>query len=578
MTKSFEDATVVTDAPGGSDAGRREGERYPKKFGHYEILRELGRGGMATVYEALDTKLQRKVALKVPHKSVAADPEYMSRFIREARSAATLFHPNICPVFEVGDIGETPYLTMAYLEGKNLSDYILEEHPIPPKRIANIVRKIAQAMDAAHKQGIVHRDLKPSNIMIDARKEPVVMDFGLARRDGGGEESKLTQDGLLIGTPIYMAPEVAKKGAAYSGAITDVYSLGAILYELLAGKPPYKGTVQSVLVQVMRGEPKPPSTHREDLDPLIEAICLKAMAKDPKDRYASMAEFAAALKDYIQNADSAPTNLVEVVEVEPEPASKPDSAVGRSGPNKKLAVDKTPSPTARSAAAQSARRTPVRKTRKKDNTVALVAALTGAAVLAIVVAVTAIMLLKRASRDAPPSTEQTLASPAPAPAQTQGADPNAPDDPPPAEDDVHALPWADAEHPVAADVEKVRIPANFRGFLPVHFAPIESSDGLYYLYYPRITVNGRSIEVHGSADAPDPSKLWPHVSADSPLKPVDPEYRLHSNWLGPLKAGEKIHVELRVGLFYPPEHRTILLKPRKVTLYVVDPEQKPSAS
>lgn len=570
----------MTDAPGGNDAGRRESERYPKKFGHYEILRELGRGGMATVYEALDTKLQRKVALKVPHKSVAADPEYMSRFIREARSAATLFHPNICPVFEVGDIGETPYLTMAYLEGKNLSDYILEEHPIPPKRTANIVRKIAQAMDVAHKQGIVHRDLKPSNIMIDARKEPVIMDFGLARRDGGGEESKLTQDGLLIGTPIYMAPEVAKKGAAFSGAITDVYSLGAILYELLAGRPPYKGTVQAVLVQVMRGEPKPPSTHREDLDPHIEAICLKAMAKDPQDRYASMAEFAAALKDYIQNADSAPTNLVEVVEVEPEPARKPDSSVGRSGPNKKLAVDKNPSPTARTAAAQSGRRTPVRKTRKKDNTVALVAALTGAAVLTIVVAVTAIVLVKRASRDADSPVEQRpLAADSPAPAQNQPADATAAADPAPhAEDDVQAFPWADAEHPIAADVEKVRIPSNFRGFLPVHFAAIQSSDGLYYLYYPRITVNGRSIDVHDKGEAPDPKRLWPDLKPDSPLKHVDPEYKLHSNWLGSLKAGAKIQVELRVGLFYPPEHRTILLKPRKVTLYVVDPENGPSAS
>lgn len=571
MTKSVEERPVVKpvgpDSPGDSEAGRGG---YPKKFGHYEIQRELGRGGMATVYEAIDTKLQRKVALKVPHKAVAADPEYMSRFLREARSAATLFHPNICPVFEVGEISGTPYLTMAFIEGKNLSDYIVEEQPLPPKRVANIVRKIAQAMDVAHKQGIVHRDLKPSNIMIDGRKEPVIMDFGLARRDGGTEESKLTQDGLLIGTPIYMAPEVAKKGAAFSGPITDVYSLGAILYELLSGKPPYKGTVQAVLVQVMRGTPKPPSTHRPDLDPMIEAVCLRAMAKSPEDRYPTMADFAVALKEYIQNADSAPSNLVEIVEVEPTPppARRQDADSGRSQGDRKSAVDRTPSPTSRSAASLSGRRT-VRRPPKKDDSLKLVAILVSVAVLGIGALVAIIIVAKNLSRD----VEKPIANTPPATAPT--ADAVTPPAPTPPKDDVASYPLVDATHPIAPGVDKVRVASNFQGLIPVQFPKVQASEGRYVFYIPRVTINGKSIDVHDKGEFPMADKLWPHLQGDNAsknLQDVNPTYNISSDWLGAFKEGDKIPVEVIVGLFYPPKNEVFPSKTRRFTIYVVKPE------
>jgi serine/threonine protein kinase len=579
MTKAVEENQVSVS--GDSDAGRRS-EVYPKKFGHYEILRELGRGGMATVYEAMDTKLQRKVALKVPHKSVAADPEYMSRFIREARSAANLLHPNICPVFEVGDINGTPYLTMAFIDGKNLSDYIVDEHPIPAKRTANFIRKIALAMEVAHKQGIIHRDLKPSNIMIDSRKEPVIMDFGLARRDTGQEESKLTQDGLLIGTPIYMAPEVAKKGAALSGTITDVYSLGAILYEMLAGKPPYKGTVQAVLVQVMRGTPKLPSAHREDLDPAVEAICLKAIAKEPQDRYQSMGELAAALKEYLQKPEqSATSTLVEVVEPEltPPPPRKRDSDPGRTPTERRSAVDRSPSPT-RNASVASARRVPPRPRPQTQNTALLISLLVGGSLLAIGLLITLIVVLKGKDKDATVATNtdtgQTVAvdgSPNPPPTDVI---------PQPAPGkDVSKFPLVAVGQAVEPDWREIRIPSNYHGMVKVLFPETDAAGGKYRTVGLQIKVNGKPLI---SEDAPtdlDPLR-WSRDEINAPMQKVRPDFQVPfdqiRNLAGDLKEGSE--VELKIFSFIipaplPPEEAFRIRQERKITLHIVQPESMP---
>jgi N-acetylneuraminic acid mutarotase/predicted Ser/Thr protein kinase len=270
----------------------------PETFGRYRIIEKLGEGGMGSVYLAHDTQLDRPVALKVPQFSPQDDPQVRQRFLREAQAAANIRHPNLCPVYDAGEIGGVPYLTMAYLDGSLLSEYVRPEQPPPEKPTAELVRKLAWALQEAHAHGIVHRDLKPANIFVDRCGEPVVMDFGLARRTTG-EDVAITQHGALLGTPAYMAPEQARGKGETIGPACDIYGLGVILYELLTGRRPFRGQLLEVLSQILTEEPEPPSQHRPDLDRSLQAICLKALAKRPEDRYASMAEFAAALTGYL---------------------------------------------------------------------------------------------------------------------------------------------------------------------------------------------------------------------------------------------------------------------------------------
>ncbi len=189
----------------------------PETFGRYQIVRRLGEGGMGTVYLARDSQLDRLVALKVPR---VGDDENLTagdlrRFFREARAAAALWHPNLCPIHDVGEVDGTPYLTMAYVEGHPLSHLINPCEPIPQRQAAGIVVKIAEAMQEAHERGVIHRDLKPSNVMINARGEPVVTDFGLARRDETAEVA-LTKLGMVLGTPAFMSPEQIRPSRAGS--------------------------------------------------------------------------------------------------------------------------------------------------------------------------------------------------------------------------------------------------------------------------------------------------------------------------------------------------------------------------
>lgn len=287
------DASVPT-----GDSSRTES--LPEEFGRYRILRPLGRGGMGAVYLAHDSQLDRDVALKVPHFGDGATPDVLERFYREARAMGTLRHPNLCPVYDVGEHDGVHFLTMAYIEGTELSRF-LEDLPEGTSAAAGggidpveLVRKVALALAEAHRMGVIHRDLKPSNIMIDGRGEPVVMDFGLARRERSSD-SDITRDGAIVGTPSYMPPEQIQSGSASVGPTADVYSLGVILYRLVCGRLPYEGDVLSVLSQVMTKEPPRPSEFCDHVDPLLEAICLRAMQKSPDDRIASMSEFAEAL-------------------------------------------------------------------------------------------------------------------------------------------------------------------------------------------------------------------------------------------------------------------------------------------
>jgi class 3 adenylate cyclase/predicted Ser/Thr protein kinase/uncharacterized protein HemY len=302
-------------------AAGRDAQPLPDPFGRYILLRRLGRGGMGTVYLARDTQLDREVALKVPQFEAGDCTVLRERFYREARAAALLHHPNICPVFDVGAVGDIPYLTMAYIEGQPLQEWGRTDRPLA--QILGLVRTLALALEEAHRRGVVHRDLKPANILIDRRGEPVIMDFGLARRFHlGADEARLTSPGLLMGTPAYMPPEHVNAVPDAPGRAGDIYSLGVILYELLTGRCPFLGPVGVVLAQIATDDPTPPSRLRAGLDPAFEAVCLRALAKKPEQRFASMAEFAGALETYL----ATPTKSTVAAAAARAPADQPRPA------------------------------------------------------------------------------------------------------------------------------------------------------------------------------------------------------------------------------------------------------------
>jgi serine/threonine protein kinase len=288
------------------------------QFGRYRILRTLGRGAMGTVYLAEDTQLGRSVALKTPQFTDDSEQELLERFYREARTAATLRHPRICPVYDVGDIDGRHYITMAYIEGRPLSAFV---HPVEPQteqQILIAVGKIAQALQEAHDHGIVHRDLKPANIMVDRQGEPVIMDFGLAQQARPGEELRLTQMGVILGSPAYMSPEQVEGDSTKVGPAADQYGLGVILFELLTGQVPFVGSLASVMGQIVSKAPTPPSRYRPALDPRIDALCLKMLAKNPADRFPSLSAVADAIAAIVRNPSV-------------RPASKPNSRSSRMG-------------------------------------------------------------------------------------------------------------------------------------------------------------------------------------------------------------------------------------------------------
>ena len=280
----------------------------PKKIGDYELLEVIGRGGMGVVYKARQTSLRRTVALKMVLHGRLSSKESIRRFQNEAESAAKLRHPNIVAIHDVGRHKGVPYFSMDYIEGRNLSE-IVRRRPLAPHRAAVYARAIAEAIHYAHAQGVLHRDLKPSNILIDANDAVHVTDFGLAKQLDG--EHTMTETGQILGTAGYMPPEQAEAMRENIGPASDVYSIGAVLYELLTGRPPFQSdTVWETLRHVREQDPVSPRKLNPDVPRDLETVCLKCLRKSPGNRYPSAADLAADLDRFLvsQPVEAKPTS------------------------------------------------------------------------------------------------------------------------------------------------------------------------------------------------------------------------------------------------------------------------------
>jgi serine/threonine protein kinase len=289
-------ATATQPRPGTAPPGS-----LPRLFDGYDLLQEIGRGAMGVVYKAWDPRLKRYVALKLMLGGEYATPVEFSRFRSEAQAAAGLSHRNIVPVYQVGAADGLPYFCMKFVEGTTLAARV-SQGPLPPREAAQLVARIARAVEHAHRHGILHRDLKPSNVLIDEDDQPVVTDFGLAKRThAGGSGAGLTQTGVIVGTPSYMAPEQAVASSAEVGPASDVYSLGAMLYELLTGRPPFQAaSAVDVLLLVRSEEAVRPRLLNPGIDADLELICLKCLEKSPVHRYPTAARLADDLDAFLQ--------------------------------------------------------------------------------------------------------------------------------------------------------------------------------------------------------------------------------------------------------------------------------------
>ncbi len=271
---------------------------FGASFGHYQLLEPIAKGGMGIVYKARQRNLNRIVAIKMILAGQFADQADIDRFYAEAEAAAALSHPNIVAIHEVGEVQGQHFFSMDFIDGQSLSG-LVHESPLPPRQAAELVRTIAETMQYAHDSGIVHRDLKPSNVLLDKRQRPLITDFGLAKHVTG--QSQMTMAGAVIGTPSYMPPEQAAGDGASVGPWSDLYSLGAILYETLTGRPPFRAATPFETVrQVLEIEPISPRLLNPGVPRDLETICLKCLQKERSRRYASAQDLADELGRFLR--------------------------------------------------------------------------------------------------------------------------------------------------------------------------------------------------------------------------------------------------------------------------------------
>lgn len=310
-------ATMAREIPAGASAasipsGGAAATGLPfDRVGEYDILGKIGHGGMGLVLKARQRGLKRVVALKMIKVGQLAEETEIARFLVEARAAAHLKHPNIVAVYDVGEHAGSPFFSMEYVEGQSLHK-LISERPLQPQRAAVIIQKLALAVNYAHEAGILHRDLKPQNILLDKYEEPKITDFGLA--SSAQENSQLTATGTVLGTPSYMPPEQARGRHEEMGNWSDIYSLGATLYEALVGRPPFSAaTLGETLQQVMSVDPVSPRTLNPAIPRDIETICLKCLEKSPARRYQTGQELADELQRFLEDRPilASPTSRTE---------------------------------------------------------------------------------------------------------------------------------------------------------------------------------------------------------------------------------------------------------------------------
>jgi eukaryotic-like serine/threonine-protein kinase len=295
--------TTLIPRPSAAAASGVESANLPRSFGDYDLEEELGRGGMGVVYKARQHSLNRTVAVKMILRGDFASGVDLARFRSEAESAARLEHPHIVSIYEVGQWEGQAYFTMQYVDGTTLAR-LVANGPLPPREAARLLIPICRAIQHAHEKGILHRDLKPSNVLIDKEGQPLVTDFGLAKRvqDAGASSFRsLTQTGAILGTPSYMSPEQAARSRGTLTAATDIYSLGTVFYEMLTGRPPFQApTHLDTILLVLEQEAVPPRLLNKKVDRDAEMICLKCLQKPAELRYGTAAGLAADLEAFLK--------------------------------------------------------------------------------------------------------------------------------------------------------------------------------------------------------------------------------------------------------------------------------------
>lgn len=287
-------------------------------LGSYRIINQIGQGGMATVYKAYQPSMDRHVAIKVLPSQLAESKEFVKRFQQEARIIAKLEHPHILPVFDYGESDGTAYFVMRYLEAGTLKDRMVARRPLPLNEIDRIFTQLTDALSYAHGHGVVHRDLKPANALVDSQGNLFLTDFGIAKLLESASP-RLTQTDAIMGTPAYISPEQAQARAVDQRS--DIYSLGIILYEMVTGRVPFEAETPLAIILKHVSDPlPPPSLIKKDISPILEQVILKALAKDPDDRFATAAEFLSAWKRALNEAEK--ETLRPEPEVIPESTSR----------------------------------------------------------------------------------------------------------------------------------------------------------------------------------------------------------------------------------------------------------------